>query len=184
MKIIISYIIISCGCIYGQFFGVGIELNDIMPTDSDNISSILFPITIGSFLRIEPEIQLNRESTKIAEDDGLDGTSVDYTQQFSLGLLVFLSYEEEENNFYIGVRGGYGMYGITYEGAFDEADNEYTAFAITPAIGGELFIKEKFSLGGEILFPYITMEQELDDITNITLSTMYTGSRAFLRFYL
>ena len=184
MKIIISYIIISCGFIYGQFFGIGMQLNDLMPNESDNIPTILLPITIGSILRIEPEISLERMSTKIAETDGQDGTAIEYSQDFSLGLLVFLSYEEEENNFYIGVRGAYGMFGTTYEGAFDEADNEYTAFAITPAIGGELFIKEKFSLGGEILFPYVSSEQELDSNTNVTLSIMHSGARAFLRFYL
>ena len=107
MKKILSSIIISCGFIYGQSFGIGMELSDLMTPKSEsllNIPTILLPITIGSILRIEPEIYLERKSTKIAETDGQDGTTLEYFQDFTLGLLVFLSHEEGENNFYIGVR--------------------------------------------------------------------------------
>ena len=115
---------------YGQSFGIGINLADVMsPYDRDNLPTIMFPITIGSFARIEPALNLYRSSIKL-EIDNVDGETTEYEQHFGLGFLKFLSYEEEENNFYIGVRLQYSMVGTNYAGAYDVADEESTTFGI------------------------------------------------------
>ena len=76
---------------YGQSFGIGINLADVMsPYDPDNIPTIMFPITIGSFARIEPELNLSRNSIKL-ETNTIDGETTEYEQHFGLGFLKFLS---------------------------------------------------------------------------------------------
>jgi len=169
---------------YGQSFGIGINLADVMsPYDPDNIPTIMFPITIGSFARIEPELNLSRNSIKL-ETNNIDGETTEYEQHFGLGFLKFLSYEEEENNFYIGVRLKYTMVGTNYEGAYDYDDEENTIFGIAPTIGGEGFINEKFSIGGEVIFAYFTREDEDEDEDSTVIYNFYGGiTRAFLRFY-
>ena len=169
---------------YGQSFGIGINLADVMsPYDPDNIPTIMFPITIGSFARIEPELNLSRNSIKL-EIDNVDGETTEYEQHFGLGFLKFLSYEEEENNFYIGVRLKYTMVGTNYEGAYDYDDEENTIFGIAPTIGGEGFINEKFSIGGEVIFAYFTREDEdVDDGSTVVYNFFGGITRAFLRFY-
>jgi len=169
---------------YGQSFGIGINLADVMsPYDPDNIPTIMFPITIGSFARIEPELNLSRNSIKL-ETNNIDGETTEYEQHFGLGFLKFLSYEEEENNFYIGVRLKYTMVGTNYEGAYDYDDEENTIFGIAPTIGGEGFINEKFSIGGEVIFAYFTREDEDEDEDSTVIYNFFGGiTRAFLRFY-
>ncbi|MDH5467088.1 MAG: hypothetical protein OEY25_06695 [Candidatus Aminicenantes bacterium] len=122
-------------------FGIGVSLSKEALWLEDFLI-IYMPIDISSKFRLEPEIGflLQSESAGIWEE-----TSI----ALSVGLGIFAMKQKEKINIYYGARTGFiiDSYVIVTR-------RTRTDFYIGPALGGEYFFSNHFSLGGEIQLSY------------------------------
>lgn len=185
-------------------FGVGTAISDI----DDITSTIFFPITISSYFRIEPEIRFMRKSSssdRESKENDFNNTSTSEntstSKHFHIGIGIFPVIPKDSYNLYLGVRLGYIRisssheynsisssidYYHNYKSKVKESTNGYY---IAPAIGGEYFLSDYFSLGGEVQVEYTSLkgeEKNEGDNQGITdRSSSSTSARALIlvRFY-
>lgn len=130
--------------------------------------SFYIPIKISENFKLEPEFGINRISSS---DSSKTSSSAIYA-----GLGIFLTTSKGNIEFYYGIRlgGAFSSYNDSYNG-FSDSDSIFQ-FLAGPAIGGEYFISNHLSIGGEIqLICYF----ENDDCA----SMLKTKPVVFLRWY-
>ena len=191
-------------------FGFGVSVNPsriASPVVGDDFTtafypapvSIYLPITFGGF-RLEPEVGVSRVaySSEITFFGGEDEDTAEVESALTslqIGTGAFFLQPVESGAFYAGARGGLLITSISQEysgfpSEFEapEIDESGTGFFIAPAVGGEYFFGEHFSLGLEaqlmLAFPEAPVdafEEEEGDGPDIT--TLDTRGLFFARWH-
>lgn len=167
-------------------FGVGIALFDIQQLWETAISdgwnaTITFPIETSPKFRLEPEIGYYK-----ATEENDNPTREHTVSSFRIGLGVFPQKTYEDFTLYYGVRVGY--ISQTQTSTISELNVDYeettSGFFIAPALGGEHYFSEHFSIGGEAQLVYASLDSERKD-SNDKSNLSYFNTRAliFFRFY-
>jgi hypothetical protein len=187
LKIFLCLLIALCFIInsYAQSekkVGIGIVLFDVQKLLEFSASGGEYTINTISIIyetsptfRIEPEIGYFNGSQEIS--NGMTQEHKITSWRIGVGILPQKPYEKF--TLYYGARVGYINENI-------EDESKANGYYIAPALGGEYFFSNHFSLGGEAQVVYIsaTTEPE-DDYENweSKLSVVNTRALAFVRFY-
>jgi len=127
--------------------------------------SIYMPINAAS-IRIEPEFGYVHTSTTI---DDIDFESSETLLLLGSGVFGYLSRGET-----IGYAGG--RVGIQHSS--DDDDDSTTGFVIGPAVGGEHFLGDAFSLGAEVRLTFMTMSED-----GVEEDALFTNGSFIARWY-
>ena len=183
-----------------------------------SVSAIMFyiPITLKNGLRFEPSIGMFSTSSSTTTTTTYSGTVSSNTNSTdasvtTLGIrLTYCSPVSNSFSLYFGPRLEFGFLSLTNEYSYytitstspsytpndNKTTTDETDVTIGAILGAEYFPIQRFSIGGEIAFSYVTFGNP--DISNedyppqtsseITTSsrdqhTLFTNSRFFLRWY-
>ena len=166
--------------------GIGVSLGkEAIPIDDNFVFSwfdypnFYIPILISSHFRLEPVLGFYHYSR--SRDDMKRSDDI-----FSLGCGIFPVTQKEKLYIYYGARLEAIHYSSSYE--YPDFNNQEsdkaskTDFYIGPAIGGEYFFSEHFSLGGEDQVSFIFIGQD-DGSDNDSESAIRNKTLFFLRWY-
>ena len=162
--------------------GLGASINSfsVAAADADGGSvsltpfSVSIPITAASF-RIEPEVGFfrAREST---------GETSQTRSVLTIGTGLFSVWQEDDAQFLLGGRVGLRRRASSTEFRSEEESTSATDVSVGPAIGGEYYIGDHFSIGVEARFLYInlgTPDEAPDDFSRTRLRTSGVASFRF-----
>lgn len=166
-------------------FGIHLEqfkLNDISDLDLAPVNKIIFTVNSSNLFRIEPEFGFRSGE----DSDNKKNKMVNF------GLGLFLMGQKNKLNIYGGVRFEYGVMTqedeITYNYPnVTKVENKSKRVFFGPALGGEYFFAENFSIAGEFSIMIVSLKNEVDpnlysqpeDKSNYTS----TSTGLFFRFY-
>ena len=141
-----------------------------------NTNLYYFPIKISDNLRIEPEYQnyKSKNDRYFEKNEYLD---------FEIGTGIFYTDIENKVLIYYGIRLGY-RYNLEKHTTSEYSDKSYI---FGPAIGGEYFLIDRFSLGVELKYGYgiVNVKKIINELTEkYTRRGSETKARFFMRFYL
>jgi hypothetical protein len=148
--------------------------------------TILVPIDITSRFRIEPEVGYYRNSTR-NERFGTAQTSTNSSAHLHVGAGAFGLASTERFTIYYGVRVAYLR--TTESSVNPSFSSTLTApgFFVAPALGGEYFLWDRFSLGAEVQVRYTSSKMTGDGVTTsngtTTNTTTSTHGAIVVRFY-
>lgn len=147
----------------GPSYGVGASFNGGF--------AFTVPIRTAAF-RLEPQLGYTRSST--SRDGGDDSSN----STLILGAGAFTTLDSyESTDIYAG-----GRLGIQRNGQTDGGDSESTTdFFLGPALGGEHFLGDHFSLGAEVGLYYRSIGTTSDSVSR---SRINTSASTFVRLYL
>ena len=140
-------------------FGLHIEqfkLNDLSDLPSAPVNKLIITINPTQNFRIEPEFGFKfgiNEQTKYKSS----------TINFGVG--AFGQIQRSKLNIYGGLRFEYGF--ISEENNYNlmsqtKETDKLVRFMVGPALGGEYFLGENFSIGGELSILYVTINKTID----------------------
>ena len=166
-------------------FGLHIEqfkLNDITDLSSAPVNKLIVTINPTQNFRIEPEFGFKfgtNDKTKLKSS----------TINFGVG--AFGQIQRGKLNIYGGLRFEYGLMSIednNYNGMTQTKETDkLNRFMFGPALGGEYFLGDNFSIGGEISVLYVTINKAIDPkptgYEDSKSNYTSTNSGLFLRFY-
>jgi len=167
-------------------FGLGVGIADIRDiiqlfSDAGIAPQVFLPINISPKFRIEPGIGYFQTSSERTNWESSSKT-------LSLGLGIFPMTLKGDINFYYGAR--LGLMHVT--SSYKESHNGYSysdeasgnGFYIAPTIGGEYYLSNSFTLGGEAQLRYVSYKEKDEDDDEETTSKI-TSTRAifFIRIY-
>lgn len=157
-------------------FGLGVGIGTgTAGADFDGLGAIAVYVPIhASSIRIEPEVGLLRVSS--SDDDFEQSTTI---LQLGSGFFANLS-DEDDTMIYVGGRLGIQRSSSSF--ANNEEEESMTNFFIGPAVGGEHFLEDNFSLGGEARLIYLSFDEEAN--SGLFDSALYTNAVFFVRWYL
>ncbi|MBN2103560.1 hypothetical protein JW835_05910 [bacterium] len=128
-----------------------------------------FPLYMNDNLKIEPEFELSY--SKHGNYSHID---------FEIGTGIFYIINYQRLISYFGLRTGFSY-------NKQQHINEY-GFILSPAIGGECFIIDRFSVGVELLLKYVHSDGEteyyIDEIQDIKIRRLNTFTYLIVRFYI
>jgi len=158
---------------YGQSDGGDLKIGaGVFFDDTDGSTTVTVPILLPS-VRLEPQLGYSRTSRSVTgEDDESDAL-------LEIGGGVFKTIRTyERTDVYLGGRIGL----IQRSQSAGSTTLSETGFFVGPALGGEYALGDHFSLGVEagLFYRGIPTPEEED----LSLSTVRTNGRAFLRVYL
>ena len=159
--------------------GVGINASGIGSlTENNFISStgIFIPMHLANY-RLEPNIAFGRAVTK--DDDSRE--QILTAIQVGTGFFGFLNAGSSTNIYFGGRVGIRFLKASASSGSFDVSDST-TDFFIGPAIGGEHFMSENFSLGAEVSLVNVFEGEEGSNGEKTSL--VVTNGIFFVRVYL
>lgn len=173
-------------------WGIGISVVDIHQIFEFGASegsaynhSIIVPIVMSQSFRLEPEIGFyNGKNTW-----ELQGNKEEYTAtQYRFGLGIFPQSAMKSSTIYYGARIGYLSLKLkeeeTFGGVTQTDEYSTSGFFIAPAVGGEYFFSNSFSLGAEAQVMYASLSSEIEgsdvDISDTLISTR---GLVFIRFF-
>ena len=179
---------------FGLGVSIGTELqnNDNERTTPLSIPTFYVPIILSPKFRIEPQIGF---LIGTSSDDDKDQTN----KMFSIGAGIFMQSRKGKADLYYGLRVGVLLSSYKIEvappdsaqqqpmGPFappppqDESDSMTDIF-IGPAIGGEYFVSDHLSVGGEIELQYIILGQ-YEENEDVSQSLMKVKPLIFVRWY-
>ncbi|PYT03955.1 MAG: hypothetical protein DMF60_16795 [Acidobacteria bacterium] len=168
--------------------GLGVSISDVgelLPAGSDQtaaiVPSVLIPITIGDWFRVEPEVGGYRNTSTLT--DVVGSTSGTQTRRFSLlhiGTGAFGVATKERFKFYYGGRIAYLRYKQSSQtGSFESFTYpSIPGWLVAPAVGGEYMLSDHFSLGGEVQVRFISWSAESVPRTagGFSTSTIISGA--------
>lgn len=178
----------------GTRFGLGVGISDAglnVPVFGDvetllSPSSFFLPITLASF-RVEPEIGYFRTSTTESLDDDEAEASATILQ---FGVGIFSLNRAGGTVIYYGARVGItrqsASLNFSGEAAPDDVEASSTNFFVGPAVGGDHFLGDHFSLGGEVQVLYTSIGQEdveEDDAPEVSSSFIRTRAVFLIRWH-
>jgi len=175
------------------WMGLGVSVTDsteafvgivsgLQSTPSSLIPTIFVPINVSARFRLEPEVGF-----QYASSDGPSGKSDSY-KTVHVGAGVFgLTTPDDHFTIYYGIRVAYLRFSH-YSGS-GAAPNGYSfptanGYFLAPTVGGEYFLGDHLSLGGEVQFRY-THEtlNAASDTRTIAISTSNTRGAVTVRFW-
>ncbi|MCK4359769.1 MAG: outer membrane beta-barrel protein [Candidatus Cloacimonetes bacterium] len=164
-------------------FGLGIGISDIKDitqlfTDAGIAPQVFLPINISSKFRIEPGIAYFQTSS---ERTNYESSS----KIFSIGLGIFPMTPKGAINIYYGARIGFIHATSSYKsGGSYSSEESGNGFYVAPTIGGEYYLSNSFTLGGEAQLRYVSYkEKDEDDDEESTSTLMGTRTIFFIRVY-
>lgn len=189
-------------------YGIGISLNPASEFSNDNGTNVAllrmvnvnFPMQLSSSFRLEPYLGLY--STTKSESNIYFTEDVAQTA-FQIGTGAFYTWNPTTDKKFTGYFGG--RFGVVFQSS--SLDHQATAFAgnshtaksiketdisIAAVLGGEYFLSQHFSLGGEIQFAFVNQgnpnETDTPATTNdtqekLTVTTFMTNAQIFVRLY-
>ena len=197
--ILTSILLISINNLYSQDsssvkYGFGLSIIDFrnavdgVYTYHGYSPNFSIPIIINSNFKIEPTIGFYSRTFKYksANDDEERNEN-----SFQIGIGIFSIKKYDNLMIYYG--GHLGVI-LLYKDEKDDnvtyIDEEGFGYFVSPAIGGEYFISDHFSVGGEIQFKYYIIEST-EKLPNgsppkieYTFNSFIVRSMVILRFYL
>jgi hypothetical protein len=144
--------------------------------------TIFVPINMSSRFRIEPEIGIGWASATNTSGR-TDSTSVVHSGSGAFGLA-----SKDRFTAYYGARIAYIRFGQS--STFSTGTNSFTypsanGFFVAPAIGGEYFLSDRLSLGGEVQVRYTRSTFDASSGSgSITTKSANTRGAITLRFWL
>ncbi len=179
----LSFFVLQASAQSGSRSGIGIGIGNA-PAGSFNIAidtspfaSIYFPQYLSPDFRVEPELGVLR----VSESDN-NGTVVATVVQFGIGLFRVTRISEQAR-LYAGMRAGLFYYRVKIEDDFNSdsaVSSEYDLY-LGPAIGGEHFFGDHFSLGAEarLLASFLALSGDSESKESV----LSTGGVFFVRWY-
>lgn len=171
----------------GNKVGVGIAIVDIqqffemiISQGSGMTATLTLPIEMSPSFRIEPEFGYFRAS--VENKNAVTQTETVTNWRIGAGLFPQKTYDKFV--LYYGARIGYISQTQTDEVNGSKEEATTTGFYIAPAIGGEHFLSDHFSLGGEaqLTIASLSSEREGSDYEQSIL-LLNTRGLVFFRFY-
>jgi len=89
----------------------------------------------------------------------------------------------DDAHFLIGGRAGLSRRSSETEGADGQESDSATDFSIGPAVGGEYYFSDHFSISVEARFLYVDVGTPDDAPDDFSASRLRTSGVAFLRFH-
>jgi len=192
-KMIMSIIVLMC--FYGFSFaqsktkvGIGIAIIDMQQIFEAQLSgggyfssTITVPINASSTFRVEPELGF-----AISTDEFKSGSFTDEetTSSWKIGVGLFGLKKFEIFTLYYGGRVGFLTQSVTEDNGTDTDEMGSTGFYLAPALGGEHYFSDHFSLGGEAQIVYTSIATEPEDGDwEQNLSVINTRVLVFVRFF-
>jgi hypothetical protein len=148
-------------------------------------SSIQVPFVLSPSFRLEPEIGYFRGK----EVDELNTYKDEYTAtQWRIGIGIFPQSMLKSSTIYYGARVGYVSLNLkeeeTIQGITTTDEATASGFFVAPALGGEYFFSNSFSLGAEGQLFYANLSTDIEGAqVDITTSLINTRGLVFVRFY-
>ena len=137
--------------------------------------TVTVPITTRSF-RLEPEVGFARTSR--SADDRSSTSSV-----FTIGTGLFAVSRFENTLLHLGGRVGLSRLSESQELRNDEESSSRINFSVGPAVGGEYYLSNHFSLGLEARFVYVNVGEPDDAPDDFSASRLRTSGVAFFRVH-
>jgi hypothetical protein len=137
-----------------------------------NTPALLVPIDVTSRIRIEPEIGVIRDTASHDSDVTILETlsqlaPISATQEtrvttVSAGAGAFFVQTSDKIKMQYGVRAGYARSATTVSLSAFTFETRLNGYFIAPAVGGEYFVVDRFSLGAELQVRYTSLEGQQD----------------------
>lgn len=172
----------------GTRLGVGLSMaNEVLSIheqlylDMFDYPSFYMPILISQRFKIEPEAGLWRYSYSF-EDGGKEKRSISV---ISLGFGIFPMTNKGKVYIYYGARFRLVRFLESYEQTWNghtDSDDSKTDIYFGPAIGGEYFFTDHFTLGGEVQLNFTSIGQ-FDDEKDASESLITSKTLIFVRWY-
>lgn len=174
----------------GTKFGIGVSLIQgvIAPNFEElqfgtvALSNIFVPIILGSNFKLEPEIGFYRLSE---DEDTFEGTLTQW--RFGLGAFYYLP-ATESVRVYVGPRVGLQLTSLSAEEDVELELGE-TDLTFGLALGGEYFLSDHFSCGGEVQLNYVSLGEpdvEVDGVDqdlDVSRSVISNNALILVRWY-
>jgi hypothetical protein len=143
--------------------------------------TIFLPINVGSRFRVEPEIGFFRNT--ISDTGALNRTET--VQGLHAGAGAFILAKKDRFTLYYGARGGYIRRTSSVSvGGSRRTDDTIPGYFVAPAIGGEYFLSDYLSLGGEVQVRFSSLDWKRPPTANTTSFTFVATHGALtVRFY-
>ncbi|MBN2031427.1 hypothetical protein JW824_14430 [bacterium] len=156
--------------------GIGLSVSDIRKyvniKYNEIAHNIYIPINIGKSFRLEPQLGFD----SYLEDGQYSKSRTSY---FQLGVGVFTILSRNKTILYFGGRLCFLLSSQTYTRKITGITNKESDIGflfIAPAIGGEYFVCEELSLGGEMQLKLLNYFENT--------KRYFTNTLLFMRFYL
>jgi hypothetical protein len=161
---LLSVVISQLGNLSLDNLGSGMDFSLLLPP-----SKIMIPFTMGN-MKIEPEVGWMRYSSKTVDKDA-DTEVSGSSSAYKFGVGIFSVKTVKKTDFYFGGRIGLVMSSSTSKepSLLDPEDETEISSSRThlffgPCIGGEYYISENFSFGGEAQLIYTKLGQPTVEI--------------------
>ena len=192
-KVFMSIFILVCffGFCFAQSstkVGIGVAIIDMQQIFEAQLSdggffssTITIPIDVSPSFRLEPELGFGSST-----DERTSGSSTFEQSSISwkIGVGLFGLKKYDIFTLYYGGRVGYLTQTLTEEDGTNEDEMGTSGFYLAPAIGGEHYFSDHFSLGGEAQFVYTSVTTEPKDGNwEQNLSVINTRVLVFIRFF-
>src|SRR5229473_1026290 len=146
--------------------GLGVSISDAGelnvvggPTTATSVitPTILVPIHLSSRFRVEPEVGYFQNSYT-STSGVVSQTTTDTSARFGAGAFLLTSAQRFTLSY--GVRAAYLRNSQSFAGASSSANSSTTVpgFLVAPAIGGEYFLSDRLSLGGEVQLRFTSLK--------------------------
>jgi hypothetical protein len=160
-------------------------------------TSISVPVFIKATFKLEPFISFSdyqyENEYKPATTTTTDRNETKY-RFMTVGLGIFYSWPIKKTNVHFGGKLGYikSQYEYIFEGSGFSSSNEDkgSGYLLSPAVGGEYFFSDHFSLGGELNFEWTSVDSDGEDRDNSnvresssTVKRFSTGGIVNIRVY-
>jgi hypothetical protein len=118
--------------------------------------SVYVPISLTDRVLLEPEVGLVRFSEEDGEFDETGTLLV-----LGAGVLFEIA-DSGDDRIYAGPRAGIVRFSTSSEGPGGETDDSTTNLSLAGVFGGEYFLKDRFSLGGEVGLEWLDLSDDSD----------------------
>lgn len=149
--------------------------------------TILVPIDITSRFRIEPEVGYYRNSTSNERVGTPAQTSTNSSAHLHVGAGAFGLASTERFTIYYGARVAYLRTTQSIVNPGFSSTFSAPGFFVAPALGGEYFLWDRFSLGAEVQVRYTSSKMTGDGVLTssgtTTSTTTSTHGAIVVRFY-
>jgi hypothetical protein len=168
--------------------GIGVALIDMQQIFEAQISeggffssTITVPMDLSPSFRLEPEIGFASASDEFKLNDFISEES---STSWKIGAGIFGLNKYDVFTLYYGGRVGYVTQTLKEVSGSDSDELSSSGFYVAPAIGGEHYFSDHFSLGGEAQFVYTSIGTTPDEGDwEQDLSVFNTRVLVFIRFF-